>query len=793
MLLKNPSFTLIAVLTLGLGIGANTAIFSVVNAVLLRPLPYPYPEQLMRLSQRGREGRRMPASYPNFADWRVRARSFEGMAAVRGESFNLTGTDKPLRLRGRFVSWNFFQILGAGPQLGRSFTEEDDRYGAARTVLLDDRLWKDRFGGDPTILGKPILLDGESYAVIGILPPGFEYIRREDVYVPIGLELRPQTGMTDRGTSIGGMHAVARLKPGVTSEQANSEMEKLGMQLELEYPATNSGRSAMAEPLQEVMTENIRRSLWVLLSAVGFILLIACVNVAHFLLVRAAEREKEIALRLALGAGRRRIIAQLLVESLLTTLLAGAGALLLGGWMLEGLLALVPQGIPQINHVGMDRTVLLFTLGVAVLTSLLCGLLPALHASRVDLNTALKEGGRSTAGSAREGIRKSLVVVEVGLALVLLAGAGLLLRSMYNVLHVDPGFNADDLLTMRIELRGERYGDQGRRAFYDECLARVKAVPGVRSAGLTHSLPIAGTSWNQLFIAADKPVPQRVDLPHASLTPVSADYFETMGIRLLKGRRFTAADAADSATVAVINESLARRIWPNEDPLGKRLRLGRPEMQAPWREVIGVVNDVKLDGLELATPMEVYLPLAQEPVSSVNLAVRTSSVPAVVAGAIERAIHSVDGELPVASILTMDQLLGNSMAYRRLISILLASFAVSALLLAALGIYGVIAHSVRRRTHEIGVRIALGAQSGDVLRLVIGQGMALTLIGMVIGLIAAVGLTRLIRNLLFGMDATDPVTFAVIVILLAGVALLACYIPARRATKVDPMVALRCE
>ncbi len=792
ILLKNPGFTLIAVITLSLGMGANTAIFSVVNALLLRPLPYAEPERLVMLAERSREGERTTASYPNFGDWRARAQSFEGMASIRDQAFNLTGVEKPVRLRGQTVNWNFFQLLGVNPQLGRLFIEEDDRYGAGRTVLLSNGLWKERFGGDPRVVGRAILLDGEPYTVIGVLPPGFEYFRRDDLYVPIGLFLIPSSGLADRGSSFG-LHAVARLKPGVTIERANSEMATLGSQLAREYPATNAGKSAMAERLQDVMSEEVRRLLWVLLGAVGFILLIACVNVANLLLVRAADRRKEIALRLALGAGRWRIVRQFLSESLLVAGLGGAVGLLAGQWLLDGLLGLAPDDIPQLSRVSLDKNVLLFTLGVSALTSVLCGLLPALQASRADLLTALKEGGRSTAGASREGLRKALLVVEVSLALVLLVGAGLLVRSMYNLLRVDPGFNAENLLTMRLELPGESYNEPRRRVFYDECLAQITALPGVRSAALAVSLPIDGSWWDAIFTVADKPVPPRGQLPEAAMIPVSESYLETMGIRLLKGRWFNSADTANSPTVTVINENLARRIWPGENPIGKRLRHGFPEYQAPWREVIGVVANVKLNGVERDTPMQAYLPIMQEPWSHFSIAVRTTGHPLAASASVERAVHSIDKDLPVFAIRSMDQLLGNALAARRLTLVLLASLALLALLLAALGIYGVIAYSVRQRTHEIGVRIALGAQASDVLRLIIGQGMKLALLSVVIGLAGASALTRVLETLLFDVKASDPLTFGVIALLLTIVALLACWLPARRATKVDPMIALRCE
>jgi putative ABC transport system permease protein len=793
MLWKNPGFTLIAGLTLSLGIGANTAIFSVVYALLLRPLPFHEPERLAVLSDKGRAGMRMSISYPNYIDWRERAQSFEGMASVRSHPFNLTGVDKPAQLRGRMVNWNFFHLLGVQPQLGRLFVAEDDRYGAARTALLSHGLWQEKFAAEAGIIGKKVSLDGDPYEVIGVLPPGFEYFRADDVYVPLGLVAGLKTGFyagfMDRGIQYG-LNVLARLKPGVTLQQADQEMAGISAQLEREYPEANRGRIAQAEALQDVMSESVRQSLWVLLLAVGFILLIACVNVANLLLVRAVDRQKEMAVRLALGAGRGRIVWQLLSESLLLALLGGAFGVLLGSWMLEGLLALAPGNIPQLGRVSLSNTALLFTLSVSALTSVLCGLLPALQASRVDLHTTLKAGGRSSAGAGRDATRKTLLVVEVSLALVLLVGAGLLVRSMARALGVELGFNPDNLLTMRVDLPEKAYDDARRQVFHDECLTRVSALPGIRSAAITYALPIDGSQMNRGFSAVSKTGAQRGGTSYA---PVSPNYFEVMGIRLLKGRVFTAADTADSARVAIVNETLAQRVWPGEDPTGQRLKWGPPESDAPWLEVVGVVADVKLNGVERDTPSQAYVPFSQHPTGLQWLVARTPGDPLQVAASVERAIYAIDKDLPVVSIRSMEQLLSRSIAQRRLTLVLLASFAALALVLAAVGIYGVISYSVRQRTNELGIRMALGAQTSDVLKMILAQGLKLTLFGVVIGLGAAFALTRWMETLLFHVRPTDPLTYTAIAVALTLVALFACYIPARRATKVDPMIALRCE
>jgi len=797
MLAKRPVFTTVAVLMLALGIGANTAIFSVVNGLLLRPLPYPESERLVLLSEKNRDGQRDSASYPNYADWRSRTQLFEGMAMAWPQTFTLTGTDKAQRIEGYTVNWNFFPLLRVEPQVGRTFNEADDRYGAERTVVISHGFWQRHFGGESSVIGQTLRMNDDTYSVVGVLPPGFEYFQRADVFTPLGLVLAPDSPFAGRGNRAFDFYAVARLKPGVTLAQANSEMTSLGQQLAQEYPQANEGRGAQAERLQDVMSEGVRDSLWILLGAVGFILMIACINVANLMLVRVAERQKEFALRLALGAGRGRIVSQLLSESILIVAIGGACGLLVGSSMLQGLLALAPTEIPQLSRVGLDQRVLLFTLGIAAATCFLFGLLPALQASKTDLQTTLKDSGRSTTGRSPERTRRALLIAEVSVSLVLLAGAGLLVRSMWNLLHVDPGFNMDNVLTLRMSLADPKYTPQSLRVFVDECIARVRAVPGVRSVAVTHSLPIDGTNWSGGFLAADKSVPSHGDLPETDRLRVSPTYFETMGIRLVRGRLFTSADTAEAAPVVIVNETLAQRIWPNENPLGKRVKFGFPEdydaESKPWREVVGVVNDVKMNGMDQAITMQTYLPYSQLPNRSLGLVVRTERTAAVPAAAIEQAIHAIDKDVPVFSIRTMDQVLGNSLAQRRLTLVLLASFAALALLLTTVGIYGVISYAVRQRTHEFGIRMALGAQARDVLMLVLRQGLKLTLIGIALGLTGAFALTRWMESLLFGVPPTDVLTFGSIAVGLVLVALLTCWLPARRATQIDPLNALRRE
>jgi putative ABC transport system permease protein len=795
MLAQKPGFTLIAVITLALGIGANTAIFSVVQTVLLRPLPFPEPERLVVLATTGVSASyRAGVAYPDYVDWRTRTQSFEDTACFLNTGFNLIGVEPPVTVTGRRVSWNFFPMLGVKPQLGRLFAESDDKAGAVPTALISHGLWREKFGGDPAVIGKTIKLGGDPFEVIGVLPPGFELLRRDDIFVPLGLWFTPDHNILKRSNQFP-LYVLGRLKRGVTEQQARTELAAVAAQLAREYPTTNANRSATAVSLAAMQVENVRPVLLVLLGAVGCVLLIACVNVANLMLVRAAGRERELAVRLALGAGRGRIVRQLLTESLLIAALGGAAGLLLGAWGISGLTALVPRDLVQLDQVRLNQTVLLFTLLVSVLTGLLFGLLPALHAARTDLNAALKEGGRSTAGAAWERARKGLLVAEVGLALVLLVGAGLMLRTLHQLTRVNLGFNAENLLTLQFGLPGKVYNTERRLEFFRDCRARLEALPGVRSAAFVMSLPIDGAQWGSPFIMADKPVPPPGKLPYAAFIPISANYFEAMGIRLIAGRAFSEAEMTDTPPVTVINELMARNLWPGENPIGKRLRQGNAESQAAWREVVGVVADVKLNGVVMEGPLQIFLPLAQRNSSNVGLVVRTTGDPLAAAAAVERTIHALDKDLPVKSR-SMDQIMGNAIARERLALTLLAGLALLALLLAGVGIYGVMSYAVAQRTHELGIRLALGARTSDMLRLVVRQGMRLAAAGVILGLAVALTLAKLMTSfsaLLYGVKATDPMTLVLIALLLLTVALVACWLPARRATKVDPLIALRHE
>jgi len=791
MLLKKPGFTLIAVITLALGIGANAAIFSVVNAVLLRPLPFKDPDRLMLIREtKLPQFPEFSVSPGNFLDWRKQNTVFERLVAFSGLSFNMVGTGDPEQIRGMKVTDGFFATLGAQPQMGRDFLAEEDQPGRDNVVILSHGLWQRRFGGDPNILNQTLTLSGQSYPVIGVMPATFRF-GGPDLGLWTPMAFTAQQAQNHGGHWLG---AIGRLKPGATEDQARTEMITIAGRLAAQYPGANMGWSVKLMPLLEFTVRSVKPALIVLLCAVAFVLLIACANVANLLLARAAGRQKEIAIRTALGAGRARIIRQLLTESALLAILGGAAGLLLAKWGMDLLLKLAPQGLPRMSDVSLDGRALAFTAAVTLLTGVIFGLIPALQASRPNLNETMNDTGRgSTEGRRRQLVRSALVVLEVTSALVLLVGAGLLIKSFWRLQQVDPGFNPDNTLTLSVSLPRTKYPEENQRvAFFQQLLEKVSALPGVQAAGATNPLPLDGDTVYAFVVQGRAPLPPGAG-QSTNFYAVSVDYFKTMGIRLLRGKLFTERDTKEAPHVAVINETMAKKIFPDEDPIGKRITFAGGDSNSDWQEIVGIVSDVKQYGLDQATPMQTYEPYKQQTSPSMTLVARTSGDPANLTAAIRNAVLQLDKEQPIANIRTLDQILSASIAQQRFSTMLLGVFAAVAMLLAAVGIYGVLSYAVTQRTHEIGIRVALGAARRDVLRLVIGQGMLLTLLGVAAGLAVAFALTRLMSTLLFGVSATDPMTFGLIALLIVAVALLACWIPARRATKVDPMVALRQE
>lgn len=795
MLLKHKGFTAVAALTLALGIGANTAIFSVVNAVLLHPLPYREADRLMVIWETSSRNQRSSVTAPNYLDWRDQNRAFEQIAAAAGASFNLTGGGDPQRLPGARVSANYFDVLGTKPVAGRSLLLADDQHGADRVVLLSYGLWQRRFGADPHILGQAILLDGEPHVVVGVMP---EAIRFQSTSAQLWkpLALSPQD-LAATGSHY--LRVTGRLKPGVTREQAEAELKAIATQLEAKRPHSNTGWSVAVVPLRDQLVSDVRLSLFILLGAVGFVLLIACANIANLLLARAAARRKEMAVRLALGAGRWRLFRQLVTESVILAGLGGAVGLLLALLCLEMLVALLPGNIPRLGQVGIDSTVLGFTLGIALLTGLLFGLAPGLQASKPDLQDALKESGRATAGPDRHRLRSALVVAEVAVTLVLLVGAGLMVRSFWRLQAVNPGFNPGTVFSLQMALPESRYPEPRQTAaFYQTVLEQVTALPDVQSAALCSQLPLGSRGFGIAVFIEGRPRLGPREVPMAHYRAVSADYFRVLRIPQVAGRWFNERDREGAVRVGIINETMARRYWSGEDPLGKRFTLDDNETTPI--QIVGVVRDVKHFGLEAEAGPEFFVPHQQAPAlfwrwvgGSLHLVVQPRTSASSVLAGIRRAIWSTDAQLPLYNVTSLERLLAESIGMRRVYMWLLAVFAVLALLLGAVGIYGVMTYTVSQRTHEIGIRMALGAQQRDVVKLVVKQGTLLTLTGTVIGLISAFVLTRVLSSLLFGVTATDPATFAMIPLLLVAVALLACYFPARRAAKVDPMVALRYE
>ena len=791
---KNPGFTAVAVLTLALGIGANTAIFSVVNTVLLQPLPYQEPDRLVMVWEDDTKGgypRDTPAA-ANFMDWRAQNQVFDGMAALADQSYNLTGIGEPERIEGRRVSADLFPLLGVPPLLGRTFLPEEDQPGNQPVAVMSYGLWQRRFGADSNLIGAPLTLNGQSYTVIGIMPSHFQFPRRDvDLWVPIAFT--PQEA-GNRGRHY--LQVVARLKPGITLKQAQADMDAVAAGLQQQHPEQNADLGAAVTPLHDQLVGDIKPALLVLLGAVGFVLLVACVNVANLLLARAAVRQREIAIRIALGAQRLRLIRQFLTESILLAALGGGIGLLLSIWGVNLLKSFIPEALAQTRAVTIDAKVLVFTLAVSLLTGLIFGLAPATQALQFNPHETLKEGGRDqAAGTRSDRIRGLLVTAEVAVSLVLLSGAGLLMNSFLRLSQVDPGFRTDNLLTMSMVLPQSKYPNHARRtAFYTDLISRVESLPGVRSAAITNWIPLVMQGDSISFSIEGRPDPEG-PRPSVVTRVVSPHYFQTMGIRLFQGRQFDEQrDRVDTPPVVVINETMARRFWPGEDPVGRRITPGPATTRDGWLEIVGIVNDVRQFQMDAEVKPQMYLTYQQAALFPPRyLVVNTEGDPLSLASTVRATVWEIDKDQPVSNINSMEDVLSTSIARQRFSMLLLSIFAALALVLAAVGIYGVMSYSVAQRTREIGIRMALGARSGDVLKLVIGRGMKMAVLGVTIGLAAAFALTRFMESLLFGVSATDPVTFALIASLLTLVALLACYLPARRATKVDQITALRYE
>jgi putative ABC transport system permease protein len=801
MLLKNPGFTAIAILTLALGIGANTAIFSVVNAEILRPLAFRDPGQLMHVATSNVRIHTTNGaiSYPDFADWRAQNHVFQDMAAYTDVSFALTGTVQPAHLEAASVSTGLFNLLGVAPELGRTFLPEEDE-PHHHVVILSDRLWKDRFGGDPHIIGRVITLDNSGYSVVGVMPASFQYpLQREPA--ELWSTLGPLRESTDGSPSMAEhrsahfLQAVARLKSGVTLAEAQANLDVITASLAKQYPDSDKYSGAHLTSEQEQMTHDIRPALFVMMVAVGFVLLIACVNVANLLLARATARTREIAIRTALGAGRKRVVRQLLTEALLLALMAGALGLLIASWGIAILIRFSPADVPRVASIQMDGWVLLFTMALSLATGMLFGLAPALQVSRANIVDALKEGALSTtAGRGRHTLRSALVVVETALALVLLVGSGLLIRSLLRLQNVNPGFDPHSVMTSDVDLPDAKYSDTQKAQFFRELIPQLRALPGVQAAAAIYPLPMGGDEIRTTFQIDGHPVAPSEE-PHASLRTVTPDYFATMRIPLLQGRDFSARDEGDSTPVVIINEALARQYFPNENPIGKHIKpsVASSTPEPLMREIVGVVGNVKFRNLSEEWAPESYVPYAQISFGSMTLVVRAAQNPQSLGKPIAETVRLLDKDLPVYAPKTVEQYLDSTIAAPRFNTFLLGIFAGLAMLLTAVGLYGVISYSVAQRTHELGIRMALGAEPRDMLRLVVGQGLQLAAIGVGLGLVAALALTHFLAGLLFGVTTTDPVSFLAVIALLLVVVLLASYMPARRAMRVDPMVALRYE
>jgi putative ABC transport system permease protein len=798
-LLKRPGFAAIVIITLAVGIGANTAIFSVVNAVLLRSLPFHNPEQLVTLWERNpKQGyEQNPPAAGNFVDWRDQNHVFAQIAIYApSKRFNLALGDQPDRITGAAVSSSLFELLGISPVQGRVFTAEEEQPGRDQVVLVSYNFWKRRLAAVSNPVGQTITLDSKSYTIVGVMPQGFQFpggsgtvlgtftAAAADLWVPLALDAE-----TLRQRSSHSLNVIGRLKPGVTVGQATAEMDEIQQRLEQRYPNFYIGSNVKLVPLSEQVVGTARRPVLVLWGAVAFVLLIGCANIANLLLSRSTSRAKEIAVRAALGAGRARIVRQLLTESLVLSFAGGIAGVLLAAWGVRILSTIVPANFPRRDEIALDGWVLGFTLLISLLTGLIFGLAPALQSTKMDLTKALNAGGRSSAaGGGRHRLRSLLVIVETALALVLLIGAALMIQSFLRLEHVNPGFKTDHVLTMELSLPANSYPRPQRSTFFQQLVERTKALPAVQAVAAARQLPLSGDNMNFAFDIEGHPFPPGKS-PGADCRFVTADYFRALGIPLISGRLLSDSDGAQASPVLLINESMAHRYFPNEDPIGNRLVLGINHFTG---QIVGVIGDVKHVGLDAETNDEIYAAYSQAPFwTDMTLLVRTTGEPMSIAGSMRNEIAALDRQVPIGKVRTMETITAESVAQPRFRTLLLGLFGVAALLLASVGIYGVMSYAVTQRTHEIGIRMALGAQFGDVRRLVIGNGMTLALVGVAIGLAGSFALTRLMASLLFGVTATDAATFVAVSGGLSAVALLACYIPARRATKVDPLVALR--
>jgi predicted permease len=796
MLLKKPGFTLIAIFTIALGIGANTAIFSVVNAVLLRPLPYQTPDRIVAIQEINKEGKRVQVTPANFLDWRAQNTVFEHLAALLTRGSNLSGDNGAERIDLAVTSANFFDVFGAQAQHGRLFLPEDEQAGHAPIVVIGHALWQRRYGGDPGIVGQAITLDGTSYTVAGIAPEGFQYPDKTQAWLP-PVRLAPAINPTMDVTQVRGfgfLSAVALLKPGVALQQAKDEMEGITARLREQYPQTNNKRFNRVVSLHEHLVGDTSTILWLLLGAVCFVLLIACANVANLMLVRATARQKEIAIRTALGASRLRIVRQLLTESVMIAVAGGGFGLLLAWNGVDMLTQLLPKDFPRLQDIGLDLKVLAFTILVSVITGVVFGFAPAWQVSRTDVHVSLKENARGSAGGARNRLRNLFVIAEIALSLVLLVGAGLLFRTFLQLQSVDSGFNSQRALTVRLSPSGTNFREDPQFiAYYKQVEERLRAIPAVEAVGAINTLPLEkGPTFG--FRIEGRPELPIDQWPGANYRNVTPDYFRAMSIPILEGRPFEERDDASHPLVAVINQAAADTNFPGESAVGRRINFGSTNNNQPvWFEIVGVVGNVRSIELREEPDSEIYLSSLQDVFSGMSFVIRTKIEPAGLAAAVREAVQDVDRAQPAASIRTMENIVSESVTQPRFNLTLLGIFGAIALVLSAAGIYGVTSYAVNQRTHEIGIRLAVGASERDVLGLMMKQGIKPALIGLVIGLGAAFALTRLMKTLLFGVSATDPLTFAALAVTLLSVAMLACYFPARRATKVDPMIALRYE